>query len=40
MAKIVEFYVPVSFREKATKRIPPDQNGKVIQFTVGKTKSA
>jgi hypothetical protein len=32
MAKIIEFYVPSNFRKKATKRIPPEQRGKVIPF--------
>jgi hypothetical protein len=32
MAKIIEFYVPTSFRKKATKWIAPEQHGKVILF--------
>ena len=32
MAKIIEFYVPSSFRKKATKWIAPKQQGKVIPF--------
>ena len=30
MAKIIEFYVPSSFRKKATKWTPPEQRGIVI----------
>ena len=32
MAKIIEFYVPSSFKKKATKWVPPEECGKVIQF--------
>jgi len=32
MAKIIDFYVPSSFRKKATRWIPPEQRGKVIPF--------
>jgi hypothetical protein len=32
MATIIEFYVPSGFRKKATKWIPPEQHGKIIQF--------
>ncbi|HEY6302899.1 MAG TPA: hypothetical protein VIX14_07510 [Terriglobales bacterium] len=40
MAKIIEFYVPSSFRKKATKWIPPEQHGKVIAFGSPQKKSA
>jgi len=40
MAKIIEFYVPSSFRKKATKWIPPEQCGKVIQFSMPEKKTA
>ena len=40
MAKIIEFYVPTSFRKKATKWIPPEQYGKVIPFDILQRKSA
>jgi hypothetical protein len=40
MAKIIEFYVPSSFRKKATKWIPPEQQGKVIPFGFPQKKSA
>jgi hypothetical protein len=40
MAKIIEFYVPSSFRKKATKWIPPGQHGKVILFDPPQKKSA
>jgi hypothetical protein len=40
MAKIIAFYVPTSFRQKATKWIPPDQNGKLIPFGLLQKKSA
>jgi hypothetical protein len=33
MAKVIEFYVPTSFKKKATKRMPADQKGKVLQFS-------
>jgi hypothetical protein len=32
MAKIIEFYVPSSFRKRATTWIAPEQKGKVIPF--------
>ncbi len=38
VAKIIEYYVPESFRKKAG-WIPPDQRGKVIQFPVPEKKS-
>jgi len=40
MAKIIEFYVPSSFRKKATKWIPPEQQGKIVQFAAPQKKSA
>jgi len=40
MAKIIAFYVPNSFRQKATKWIPPEQYGKLILFDLSQKKSA
>ena len=41
MAKIIEFYIPSSFRKKATKWVPPEQQqGKVIEFAAPQKKSA
>jgi hypothetical protein len=40
MAKIIEFYVPSSFRKKASKWIPAEECGKVIPFGVPQKKSA
>jgi hypothetical protein len=40
MAKIIEFYVPSSFRKKAFKWIPKEECGKVIPFGVPQKKSA
>jgi hypothetical protein len=40
MAKIIEFYVPRSFRKKPTKWTPPEQQGKIIQFVAPQKKSA
>ena len=40
MAKIIAFYVPSSFRKKATKWIPPEELGKVIPFDTLQKKSA
>jgi hypothetical protein len=40
MAKIIEFYVPRSFRKKASKWIAPQQHAKVIPFDSPKRKSA
>jgi hypothetical protein len=40
MAKIIEFYIPSSFRKKATKWIAPEQQGKVIEFGAPQKKSA
>lgn len=40
MAKIIEFFVPDSFRKKTMKWIPPAEHGKVIPFSVRQNKSA
>jgi hypothetical protein len=40
MAKIIEFYVPTNFRKKPSKWVPPEQLGKVIQFSSPQKKSA
>jgi hypothetical protein len=42
MAKIIEFFVPGSFKKKAmkTKWMPPEEYGKVIPFSVPQKKSA
>ncbi len=40
MAKIIEFFVPDSFRKKATKWITPEGYGKLIPFSVPQKKSA
>ncbi len=40
MAKIIEFFVPSSFRKKATKWIPPEEYGRVIEFRLPEKKSA
>jgi hypothetical protein len=40
MAKIIEFFVPSSFRKKATKWIPAEEYGKVIPFSLPQKKSA
>jgi hypothetical protein len=40
MAKIIEFYVPIKFRKKATKWIAPQRQAKVIPFNSLKRKSA
>jgi hypothetical protein len=39
MAKIIEFYVPSNFR-KNDKWIPPEERGKVIEFSPPTKKSA
>ena len=39
MAKIIEFYIPNSFRKKVA-WIPPEQRGKVIEFCLEEKKSA
>jgi hypothetical protein len=40
MAKIIAFYVPSSFRKKATESIPKEQYGKLIPFGLPQKKSA
>jgi len=40
MAKIIEFFVPSSFRKKAMKWMPPEEYGKVIPFGLPQKKSA
>jgi hypothetical protein len=40
MAKIIEFFVPGSFRKRATKWIPPEEYGRVIPFRLPQQKSA
>jgi len=40
MAKIIEFYVPISFRKRATKWIAPKQHAKVIPFDSRQRNSA
>jgi hypothetical protein len=40
MAKVIEFYVPVGFRKKATKWTRPEQQGRVIAFGTPQKKSA
>jgi len=39
MAKVIEFYIPGSFRKKGP-WIPPEQRGKVIEFPPTQKKSA
>src|SRR5579872_1781561 len=39
MAKVIEYYVPQGFRRSA-RWIPPDQRGKIIEFSVPQKKSA
>jgi len=39
MAKIIEFYIPQSFR-KASKWFPPDERGKLLEFSLAVRKSA
>ena len=39
MAKIIEFYIPQSFR-KVSKWFPPAERGKVLAFPLGARKSA
>jgi len=40
MAKIIEFYVPTSFRKKASKWTPQEENGRVLPFVLAEKKSA
>jgi hypothetical protein len=39
MAKIIEFYIPQSFR-KVSKWLPPNERGKLLEFPVAIRKSA
>jgi len=39
MAKIIEFYIPQSFR-KVSKWLPPNERGKVLEFPMAVRKSA
>jgi hypothetical protein len=39
MAKIIEFYIPSNFR-KNDKWIPPQERGKIIEFSLPAKKSA
>lgn len=39
MAKMIEFYIPQSFR-KVSKWLPPDERGKLLEFPVAERKSA
>ncbi len=39
MAKIIEFYIPQSFR-KVSQWLPPNERGKVLEFPVAVRKSA
>jgi hypothetical protein len=39
MAKMIEFYIPQSFR-KVSKWLPPDERGKVLEFPAAVLKSA
>jgi hypothetical protein len=40
MAKIIEFYIPTSYRKKASKWVPAEQQGKVLPFAMPQKKSA
>jgi hypothetical protein len=40
MAVIIEFFVPVGFRRRATKWMRPEEYGKVIPFRLPEKKSA
>ncbi len=39
MAKVIEFYIPSNFR-KNDKWIPPQERGKIIEFSLPAKKSA
>ena len=39
MAKVIEFYIPQSFR-KVAKWLPPNDRGKLLEFSVAVRKSA
>jgi hypothetical protein len=40
MAKIIEFYIPITFRKVAAKWVPPEEQGRVIPFALPQKKSA
>jgi hypothetical protein len=40
MAIMIEYYVPEKFRKQSGKWTPPEQRGKIIQFSAAKKKSA
>ena len=40
MAKIIEFYIPTSYRKQASKWVPAEQHGKVLPFAMPQKKSA
>jgi hypothetical protein len=40
MAKVIEFFVPSTFKKKATKWIRPEDYGKLIPFSLPRRKSA
>jgi len=41
MARIINFYIPASFPRKTSQPLPPEERGKLIQFTrLAKKKSA
>jgi hypothetical protein len=39
MAKIIDFYIPQSFR-KVSKWLPPNEHGKLLEFPVAVRQSA
>jgi hypothetical protein len=39
MAKLIEFYIPQSFR-KVSKWLPPNERGKVLEFQMAVRQSA
>ena len=39
MAKVIEFYVPASFR-KVVKWVPQPERGRVLEFAVAQTRTA
>jgi hypothetical protein len=40
MAIVIEYYIPEKFRTQSGTWIPPEQRGKIIQFSAAKKKSA
>lgn len=40
MAKVIEFYIPMSFRKKAAKWVPKEECGKVLAFALPQKKTA